>query len=162
MFRDDSRDKGVITVQQLVENGLSYGISLDAIVHEVARRQTKPLSVASNQDAEAIFENWRPLFKEYFGLIPDFSRVVIPQRTSETLDYVRTILMPEELAINEKLGLHNWLFNVYKELFSARRYYNDLDKEVVHSDRHPKDGSYAICVRDLVEADEEFAGLSAE
>lgn len=166
MFRDDSKDTGIISASQIVDVMIELGrksqISFDAIAHEVARRQAKPLSAVSNADAEAVFENWRPLFKEYFGLTPDFSKIIIPQLASDAQDHTRIILMPEELARNEKPGLHNWLFNVCTELFPAWRYYKDLDKDVVHSDLHPKDGSYAIRVRDLIEADEEFSNLSAE
>lgn len=162
MFRDDSKDRGIITVQQLIESGLSYGISLDAVAHEVARRQANPSTLASNIDAEALFESHRSFFKEYFNLVPDFSKIVIPQLTLDIQSYTRIILMPEELARDEGRGFHNRLFNVCKELFPAWRSYNDLDKEVIYNDRHPKDGSYAIRVRDLIEADEEFANLSAE
>ncbi len=131
-------------------------------------RQSSPLVFTSqNLFAESIFENWRPLFKEYFGLTPDFSKIVIPQLTPETQDHARAILMPEELARNANRGFINWIFNVYRELkIPVWSYYDDLDKEVPHNgsvaDRHPKDGSYAICVRDRIEADEELKNLSAE
>lgn len=163
MYRDGSKDRGIITVSQLVDLGLNCQISLDAIAHEVVRRQTRPLSAVNNIDAEAIFEDWRLFFKEYFSLAPDFSKIAIPRLTPETQDHTRVILMPEELAKNQKLGLHNWLLGVSKDILGeVYSHCTDLDKEIVRGDRHPENSSYAICVRDSIEADEKLKKLSAE
>src|SRR3989344_6101311 len=103
-------------------------------------------------------------FEKYFGFKLDLSSVKIPKH-QEGFD--RLIIVPQELGQPWKLGNRkakvqplNWLYDVCAKNFKCWRYTEDLDDSISEHDRHPKNGTYAILVRDRQEADEENKNLS--
>ncbi|OGZ65418.1 MAG: hypothetical protein A3C50_03705 [Candidatus Staskawiczbacteria bacterium RIFCSPHIGHO2_02_FULL_43_16] len=104
-------------------------------------------------------------FKKYFGFKLDLGGVKIPQH-KEGFD--RLIIVPRELAEPWKTGNAksrvqplNWLYSVCEANFKCWRYANNLDAAIPNHDRHPQNGTYALLVRDRVEADEENKNLPA-
>lgn len=55
----------------------------------------------------------------------------------------------------------NKAYEACERNFKCWRYADDLDKAVPINDRDPKNGTYAIWIRDRIEADEELKNLSA-
>jgi len=67
----------------------------------------------------------------------------------------RLLVIPQGLTIEQ-------VFGICQKLFKVWRYTNqDLDEAIPTNDRTSTNGSYAIWVRDRVEADEEFKNQSA-
>lgn len=102
-------------------------------------------------------------FKQVFGFKVNLSGVKIPQGT-----FGRLVIVPQELAEPWKLGdarpkvqPQNWIFSLCEQRFKCWRYATDLDTAINQHDRHPKNGMYAILVRDGIEADEENKNLPA-
>lgn len=91
-------------------------------------------------------ERWRDL-----GVKFDPAKVIIPAVQS---DLTRVIMMPRGIRQNQ-------LRDICKGLFPCWFNDTDLDKVVPFHDRFPLARSYAIRVRDRVEADEEMKNLSA-
>ncbi len=96
--------------------------------------------------------SWGELLKTLFGLEIDTTTVPIPEPVAG-LD--RLIVVPKGLTLNQIIEVCCARFeNIYLA-------YNDLDKSVAKNDRINNE-TYAIWVRDRVEADEELNNLSAE
>ncbi len=115
--------------------------------------------IISPQD-EMFIEIWRLLFAHRFGFKVDFSKFKIPPARSEL---VLPIVMPKEL-MRGKVGLINRIFGVCEESFPCWSYYDDLDASIVHDDRSPKNGSYAIRAgnhQEATDGDDELKDLSA-
>lgn len=94
-------------------------------------------------------------YYDVFGLIVNISTVKLPP---ETEDVGCPLVIAEELGdkpINTAIA-------ACQQLFPTWPCADDLDKIVLVNDRTPANGSYAICVRDRVEADEENKYLSAD
>ncbi|PWB38643.1 MAG: hypothetical protein C3F02_02940 [Parcubacteria group bacterium] len=98
----------------------------------------------------SIQEEWQEFYRKYFRLSVDFSDVSIPE---EQEDFTRVLFIPQGLTINQA-------FQACSKAFKSWSYTNDLDKDVPNNDRNTE-ASYAIRVRDRVEADEELKNLSA-
>jgi len=97
-------------------------------------------------------KQWQEFYQETFKITPDFSKLEIPEKR-EGFD---------KLLVIAKGMTPQKLFNQCKELFPAVKYTeDDLDK-VITSDRHAKKESYAIWIRDRLEADKELKDLSAD
>jgi hypothetical protein len=104
---------------------------------------------------------FRVTYEKLFGQKPDLSKLRIPERP-EDVGPVRLIAVVHELI--EWSGKHGPLQGVQealKEHFPCWQYNNDLDKVTTINDRDPKNGSYAVWVKDVREADEENANKSA-
>lgn len=95
---------------------------------------------------------WQKFYKKFFGIELDPSSIRIPEKQS---GFDRLIIVPKGLTLNQ-------VYDKCAENFSCSRYADDLDKEVILNDRDPNKGSYAIWVRDRIEADEELKNLSAD
>jgi hypothetical protein len=90
----------------------------------------------------------------YDGLrIPaNFANLEIPVRRK---GFNRLLVIPQGLTIQDA-------YDKCEELFPCRLYINgSLGDAISTNDRDPKDGAYAIWVRNRVDADEEFKNLSA-
>jgi hypothetical protein len=96
--------------------------------------------------------DWSKFYEEVFGLELDLTQVGLP---AEREGFGWIVLVAKDLTLNH-------VFEVCRKRFAgkARRYYDDLDRAVVKNDREPIE-TYAIRVRDRVEADEEHKGKSA-
>jgi len=94
---------------------------------------------------------WVNFYKEVFGLDLNFSEVQIPERKP---GFDRLIIVAQGMTPQR-------LFNKCKELFTSWKYTDkDLD-EFVKSVRTAENGTYAIWVRERVDADKENKNLSA-
>lgn len=84
------------------------------------------------------------------------------------LDVSGIVIPPHQPGFDRVLVIPRWLttsaaYALCKSRFACSSYYgDDLDAAIPRNDRDPKNGSYAIRVRDRVEADEELKNLSAE
>ena len=90
------------------------------------------------------------LCAEAFGISVDPASVKIPERQAGR---DRLIVIPKGLTMNQITVFFRTKFTVYL-------YTEDLDGDVTKNDRK-NDETYAIWVQDVVEADEELKGLSA-
>jgi len=103
---------------------------------------------------------WERTYEKLYGKKPDFSSLVIPTRP-EGFGPMRLIIVAREIV--------EWTDNcplqgtqdALKKYFPCWQYESNLDETIPTSDRDPKNGSYAVWVRDVREADEEFANKSA-
>ena len=91
-------------------------------------------------------KQWQEFYQETFQITPDFSKLEIPEKR-EGFD---------KLLIIAKGMTPQKLFEKCKEFFPSNisTKDNDLDK-VITSDRNTKKESYAIWVRDCIEADDQ-------
>lgn len=108
-------------------------------------KRQNPFAISSIQD------EWTEFYRKYFRISVDFSGVSIPE---EQAGFTRTLFIPEGLTINQVIKAMNKCFPVWT-------YRDDLDQDVIVNDRNSTQ-SYAISVRDRVEADEELKNLSAK
>ena len=102
-------------------------------------------------------ELWGPFYERFFpdvlgnaGGIDALSAVAIP-KMRDGFGW-SCVLLP---------GLtHNSVFAACKANFSCYSYYDDIDRAITVNDRFPAE-PYGIRVRDRIEADEEYANVSA-
>ncbi len=103
---------------------------------------------------------WKIVYHKLFGHDPDFSVIDIPSKP-EGFGPMRLIVVAKELfewTDNKPLeGVQEAL----KKHFPGWEYADDLDADIPHHDRDSHNRSYAVWVRDVREADEEFANKSA-
>ncbi len=97
-----------------------------------------------------IQSEWQEFYRKYFRLAVDFSGVQIPDDLG---GFDRVIFIPKGLKLNDVL-------RVIRKQFPAWSYIDDLDDDVVGNVR-TTDRSYAIRLRERVEADEELKNFSA-
>lgn len=97
-----------------------------------------------------IKSEWAEFYRKHFRLSVDFSDVVVPVDPS---GFDRIIFIPKGLKMNR-------VVKVLKKKFNVSLYVDDLDGDVRENIRSA-DKSYAIRLRDRVEADEELKNLSA-
>ena len=99
-------------------------------------------------------QDWQSFYKKFFGLDVDFSSVRIPDIRS---CFDRLLIIPQGITPNQ-------VIQAYRKLnIPILLYTEDLDSALdwEKEERNPKNGSYAIWVRDRQEADEELKNLSA-
>ena len=109
------------------------------------------VSERRNSVLTPILATWATFYRDYLGMEADLSSVVIPPHRP---GYDRLIVIPQGLTMNA-------VITTMKKHFSVYLYTNDLDRDVPTNERDSKSGSYAVRVRDWVEADEENKNLSA-
>lgn len=103
--------------------------------------------------ADATLLDWVQFYREMFGIELDLSKVVLPA-LQEGAD--RLLVIAEGLSAQRA-------YDVCKQHFSCWKYADgNLDEAVPTNDRDPKTGSYAIRIRECVEADEDLANKSAD
>ena len=104
-------------------------------------------------DIDNNISSWKDFYQKFFGIAPDFSNIKIPEKQP---GFDRLIIVAQGLTLNQVYGKCT-------ENFPCSRYADDLDKAIIQkNDRDPGKGSYAIWVRDRIEADEELQNLSAD
>ena len=104
---------------------------------------------------------WETVYGKLLGLKqkPELSGIRIPEKP-EDVGPVRLIVVVRELVEwTDNRPLQNTQ-EALKEHFPAWEYAN-LDDSITVNDRDPKNGSYAVWVKDVREADEENADKSA-
>lgn len=95
-------------------------------------------------------KEWQDFYQRVFGITVDFTRVKVPKHKK---GFDRVIYVPQGLTLNQA-------YQVCQKRFKCWKGYDDLDKAVKDNDR-TSEKSYAIRLRDRVEADEELKNLSA-
>ena len=98
--------------------------------------------------------DWRNFYKEVFGIDVDLSKVKIPEKKK---GFNRLIIVAKGMTSQK-------LYDKCKELFPSWKWTGrDLDEigDPDRSERSPEKKSYAIWIRDRVEADRELKNLSA-
>ncbi len=100
------------------------------------------------------------VYEKLFGKRPEFSETWIPSKP-EGFGPMRLIVVAKEII--EWTGNHplEGVQEALKKHFPGWEYTNDLDADVTTNDRDPRHHSYAVWIRDVPEADEEFANQSA-
>jgi hypothetical protein len=97
-------------------------------------------------------EEWQDFYRSEFGIELDLSTLVIPE-SREGFD--RLLIIAEGMTINR-------VYDQCGKYFKMRKGTDDnLDDAIHTNDRDPKNGTYAIWVRDTVEADEQSKNKSA-
>jgi len=106
---------------------------------------------ADDNNVQVQKDRWTKIYQKFFGLDCDFSQVRIPERQP---GFDRLIVVAKGLTLNQ-------VYDVCAKHFPCKCYNDNLDKTIPHNDRKPNQ-TYAIWVRDRVEADEELKNLSAD
>jgi len=138
-----------------------YGAPLtkgDRDMAEFRKKNIQKPEKMKNQEYFEQIENWQNFYQETFKITPNFSKLEIPEKR-EGFD---------KLIIIAKSMTPQKIFDKCQEFFPAKKEKindnyeiedDDLD-EITISDRNAKKESYAIWIRDRVEADEELKNLS--
>jgi hypothetical protein len=101
-------------------------------------------------------KQWGNFYQKYLGLTVDLSGVKIPERTAEQAkEFTRLIIVACGLTRNQ-------IYSACQKQFTCYKYIDDLDASITVNERDSKTGSYAIWVRDTVEADEVHQNKSAD
>jgi hypothetical protein len=107
---------------------------------------------AVNLDSRYQLESQCQLWKELFGIELDPDSIALPERRP---GFERLIVIPAGLTLNR-------IIEVYRQQFpNVDCYADDLDQSVIKNDRTNTE-TYAVWIRERVEADEELANLSAD
>ena len=110
------------------------------------------MSTASKLDIAEEIVSWQSFYQKYFGINLDLSQVKIPEHQP---GFDRLLVIAQGLTPNK-------VFETCQEHFQCWRYTEDLDEANKNrNDREPIQ-TYAIWVRDQIEADEELRVLSVE
>jgi len=118
---------------------------------ELRTRAQKALAEIIGELSSDSIAEWKRFYLDYFDLNVDLSGVKIPV-WQKGLD--RIIVLAQRLT-------YGAVINVMRKKFNVWTYADDLDKAIDKNDRWPNE-SYAIRIRDRVEADEELKNISAE
>jgi len=104
----------------------------------------------SEVNTEEQKESWRIFYQKFFGIDTDFSKISIPEKQP---GFDRLIIIAQGLTLNQVYGK-------CAKNFLCSRHIDDLDKAITQNDRDSNKSSYAIWVRDRINADEELKNLS--
>lgn len=99
-----------------------------------------------------VIAEWQNFWKKY-DIEVDLSGLILPEYEK---GHDRPLVIPKGLTLNQLWAIYRRVFN--GKIWSA--YGDDLDSSVPTNDRVPTE-SYAIRIRERVEADEELKNLSA-
>jgi len=103
---------------------------------------------------------WSDNYYKLFNQRPYRSQVRIPKKP-EGVGPMRLIIVAHELLEWTKNSPLEGTQEALKKHFRGWEYADDLDAAISTNDRNPKNGSYAVWVKDVREADEENASKSA-
>ena len=130
---------------QKVAAGVFSHLELERFVQKL-----NPFEIKMDKDSQ--LASWCALLKDLCGIEIDSGQVPIPKPTD---GFNRLIVVPQGLTFNQIIEVCRTRFgNVYSD-------YRNLDEQVTVNDR-TNQKTYAIWVRNRVEADEEFKNLSAD
>ncbi|KKT96718.1 MAG: hypothetical protein UW97_C0004G0010 [Parcubacteria group bacterium GW2011_GWA2_45_15] len=131
------------------------------VFRKSARQFYAQFRINSVPDFSSDLTRWEGNYGKLFGLKqkPDLSAVRIPEKP-EGIGPMRLIVVVLMDWMEERPFFHTQ--KALEEHFPCWQYTGDLDKEFTINDRHPKNGSYAVWVKDVQEAGEEFANKSVD
>jgi len=95
---------------------------------------------------------WEDFYRRVLGIGVDLSHLALP---APKQGFNKVLIIARGLRLSR-------LIHACEERFPVRCYWNNLDSAISRNERDSASGSYAIRVRDRVEADEELKNLSAE
>jgi len=142
-------------IRRIEEGTLSFKQVMSQL-QEIAegRMEILPLKTEAGRDFD--LESWETFYKKFFDINVDLSGVKIPERTDEQKkEFTRLLVIAKGLTNNQ-------VYDACAKQFPCFRHNEDLDKSVPTNERDPKNGTYAIWVRDTVEADEVHKNKSAD
>jgi hypothetical protein len=129
------------------QNVLEHGDDVAHAMITACVRATQELTVAN-----AALLDWVKFYREMFGIELDVSTLRFTIKWSA---FDRLIVVAGGLSIQQ-------VYDKCRGLFPCWKYTDQsLDEIVTVNDRDPKNGTYAVWVRDRVEADEEHKNKSA-
>ncbi|MFH1473085.1 MAG: hypothetical protein ABIF06_01570 [bacterium] len=103
---------------------------------------------------------WTGVYERLFGHKPDLSQIVVPEKP-KGFGPMRLVVVAREIVEWTNGRPLQGTQDALKKHFPCWQYVDDLDEAIMKNDRDPRSGSYAVWVRDVQEADEEFANRSA-
>jgi hypothetical protein len=133
------------TPDDLPPDDAQYWIGHPVELHETLAR-------ALRRSPAHFIRDWQEFYQKIFGMAVDLSGIRIP---APKPGFKRIIFVAQGLTLNQ-------VFQACKERFPCWRFYSDPDQVIIHNDRSPANSSYAIRVRNRIEADEELRNLSAK
>lgn len=104
---------------------------------------------------------WDGVYEKLFGQKPNLSQIAVPEMP-EGFGPMRLVVVAREVLKWTDNHPLQGTQSALKRRFPCWQYVVDLDEAIVRNDRDPKNGSCAVWVRDVREADEEFANKSAD
>jgi hypothetical protein len=110
--------------------------------------------VVKHEDPFAITnirEEWQEIYRKYFRMTVDFTKVTIPESPD---DFSRVVFIPQGLTYEQIVKVLKKKFKVYLDI-------ENLDKDI-KDDVRTSDHAYAVCFRERAEADEEWNNTSAD
>ncbi len=129
------------------QNILAHGDEVADAIIDACVAKSRELSI-TNQ----VLLDWTEFYREEFGIELDCTNLVIPTKRQ---GFDRLLVLAAGLSIQQA-------FDQCRNQFGCWEYTGkSLDQAVPTNDRDPKNGVYAIWVRDRVEADEEHKNRSA-
>ena len=96
--------------------------------------------------------SWIKLYRDEFGIKLNMDGLKVPAKRG---GLNRLIVVAKGVTLNKA-------FQACRSKFPTWSYSDNLDKDVPTNDRDPKNGTYAIWVKDVQEADEELQNTSAD
>ncbi len=109
----------------------------------------------------ALIYRWTDVYRKLFSKTPDLSVLAIPAKP-EGLGPMRLIVVAKEIVEWTNGRQLQRTMDALKRTFQFRcsQFAGDLDTSITVNDRDPRNGSYALWVKDVREADEENANRS--
>jgi len=102
-------------------------------------------------DSQGILADWHKFYQDVFNLEVDFSTIQISPHQQ---DFDRVLVIAQGLTLNQ-------VYDACLNNFPSQKYGANLDQAVTKNDRNTAI-TYAIRIRDRVEADEELKNFSAD
>jgi hypothetical protein len=133
--------------QCILETVDKLQVELEQVVGNFIRAVSVSLREKENQ-----LVSWQNFYLAEFGITLDTASIRVPERRR---GFDRLIVVPQGVTIQQ-------VYNKCAELFTCWKYTKaNLDEAVPTNDRTPANGSYAVWLRDRIEADEEHKNKSA-
>jgi hypothetical protein len=117
-------------------------------------KRQNPFASPSNTLVQpvSLIADWQKFYQDEFSLTTDLSAIRVPEARN---GFGRTLYVAQGVTTQK-------VYDRCAELFPCWKYTNEsLDTAIPTNDRYPTNGSYAILVRDRVEADKEHQNKSA-
>lgn len=112
------------------------------------------------QNFSVALDRWGLYYEKLFGKRPYFSEIQIPEKPKGPMWLIP--VAREIIKWTNDRPLQGVQSALNRHFRSWQQSHNGLDQAVTGNDRDPRNGSYAVWVRALVEADPEFANRSAD
>ncbi len=149
--------KEIITtvIQGIIPTNLSFEVASYILAHKGELIAHIGKFIPDMNDLTNPIKQWEDFYLKVFGLKVDFSGIRIPERTeAEKGEFTRLIIVLQGLSLNS-------VYDACQRHFKCWRYTEDLDRAIRKNERS-NTTSYAIWVRDTVEADEVHKNKSAK